>query len=118
MSFVQVEPVESLVLSPIPESSSATVYTDKQYDNSPGALVIFMNEWEDYGTFGYGDQNGQPLRAGEYFSWDEEGDYPMNKSLNDHLAGTIPDEKLRKKVTQQVLEWMWKKSDEVFYIEQ
>ena len=117
MSFVQVEPVESLVLSPIPNRLPLQFIRTSSM-TTPRCSCNFHERMGRLWHFGYGDQNGQPLRAGEYFSWDEEGDYPMNKSLNDHLAGTIPDEKLRKKVTQQVLEWIWKKSDEVFYIEQ
>ncbi len=92
------------------------VYTYNNHEyNPPGALIIFMNEWEDYGTCGYGDVNGQPLRTGDYYSWDEYGEDPVDGSLLKCLAATIEDERLRRKVCQQVLAWIWDNATEVVF---
>ena len=91
---------------------------DKKYVQLPAAFMIFVNEWEDYGTFGYGNASGQPLRTGEYYSWDDEGEYPVDVSLGEHLAATIEDEKLRKRVCKQVLRWIWDNSVETFALEE
>lgn len=36
-------------------------------------LQYYVQEWEDYGESGFGDVDGQPLRSGEYLSFDVDG---------------------------------------------
>jgi len=44
-------------------------------------LQHYVQEWEDYGECGFGDVNGQPLRSGEYLSFDEDGEQPLIEDL-------------------------------------
>lgn len=69
-------------------------------------ITFFYQEWEDYGSAGFGDVNGNPFREGTYLSWDEDGDEIVNSSLHNVLLKIIPDDEFRKRVVGAVVDFL------------
>lgn len=77
------------------------------YDEVPVSIFLFwIQEWDDFGDFGFGGPSGQPLRSGTYLSFDNFGEQPIATSLRDRLSHVIKDEEQMKDVLRNVQDWI------------
>jgi hypothetical protein len=84
------------------------------YDyNPPYVLIFYENEWEDYGTFGIGNEDGHPFRTGTYLAFDENGEEALANSLQRALSETVPDEEQRRAAVKVFLAWLQQHSNDI-----
>jgi len=74
-------------------------------------VSFYVQEWEDYGTTGFGDCNGQPLNTGIYLSSDEDGCDLLTEQLKPRLSRAGFSKEDTKRISQIVSSWLYSISD-------